>query len=180
MPMQLTEQLLNGLRLPVKVRNSLNMDDSPLAILIVLGVSALAVSALILLNRLMGGWQDIRFDDPVLPSQRLEEDVVGFRPGEGVVAANGLAALVMELGEERLGLVLARANRCVTRVLRPGEIARLEADGGSFHIHFNDFTLPRVTIDLDDAAARGWGERLRRFARQSDTQTAGDGHARAT
>ncbi|GGG91596.1 hypothetical protein GCM10007420_03630 [Glycocaulis albus] len=156
------------------------MDDSPLAILAVLAVSALAVSGLIVLNRLIGGWQDIRFDDTALPSQRLEEDVVGFRAGEGVVSASGLAALVMEQGEERLGLVLARANRCVTRVIRPGEIDRLEADGPRFHIHFNDFTLPRVTIDLDDASAQGWGERLRRFVRQSEAQTRGEGHARAS
>lgn len=156
------------------------MDDSPLAILIVLGVSALAIGALIVLNRLIGGWQDIRFEDPALASQRLEEDVVGFRAGEGVVAADGLAALVMEQGEERLGLVLARANRCVTRVMRPGEIARLDADGARFHIHFNDFTLPRVTIDLDDSAAQGWGERMRRFVRQPVTQPSGEGHARAS
>ncbi|WP_429910592.1 hypothetical protein [Glycocaulis sp.] len=153
------------------------MDDSPLAVLAVLAVSALAVGALIVLNRFIGGWQDIRFEDTGLPSQRLEEDVVGFRPGEGVIAANGLAALVMEEGEARLGLVLARANRCVTRVMRPGEIARLEADGARFHIHFNDFTLPRVTVDLDDASAQGWGERMRRFVRQSDTQMQGEGHA---
>ncbi|KPP81504.1 MAG: hypothetical protein HLUCCA04_06825 [Oceanicaulis sp. HLUCCA04] len=156
------------------------MDDSPLAILAVLGVSALAVGAMILFNRLIGGWQDIRFDGPGLASRRLEEDVVGFRSGEGVVSSDGLAALVMEQGGARLGLALARANRCVTRVIRPGEIARLEAEGGRFHIHFNDFTLPRVTIDLDDAAAPGWGERMRRFAADAATQTRGEGHARAS
>lgn len=156
------------------------MDDSPLTILIVLGVSALAVGALIVLNRLIGGWQDVRFEDPSLPSRRLEEDVVGFHAGEGVVSADGLAALVMERGEARLGLVLARANRCVTRVVRPGEIARLDADGARFHIHFNDFTLPRVTIDLDDDAAQGWGDRMRRFMRQPGQQTSGEGHARAS
>lgn len=154
--------------------------DSPLAILIVLGVSALAIGALIVLNRLIGGWQDICFEDSALPSQRLQEDVVGFRAGEGVVSADGLAALVMEQGEARLGLVLARANRCVTRVLRPGEIARLDADGTRFHVHFNDFTLPRVTIDLDDSAAQGWGERMRRFVRQPVAQPDGEGHARAS
>ncbi|AZU05063.1 hypothetical protein X907_2551 [Glycocaulis alkaliphilus] len=156
------------------------MDDSPLAILAILAVSALAVGALIVFNRLIGGWQDVRFEDASLPSQRLEEDVVGFRAGEGVIAADGLAALVMEEGEARLGLVLARSSRCVTRVVRPGEIARLEADGARFHIHFNDFTLPRVTIDLDDASAQGWGERMRRFVRQSDTQMQGEGHARTS
>jgi len=156
------------------------MDDSPLAILAILAVSAFAVGAMILLNRLIGGWQDIRFDGPGLASQRLEEDVVGFRAGEGVVSTDGLAALVMEEGEARLGLALARANRCVTRVIRPGDIARLDGEGSRFHIHFNDFTLPRVTVDLDDAAAQGWGERMRRFAAEPVIQTRGEGHARAS
>lgn len=156
------------------------MGDSPLAILAVLGVSALAVSALIVLNRFIGGWTDIRFDDLALPARRLEEDVTGFRAGEGVLSSDRLAALVMEAGGERLGLVLARANRSVTRALRPGEISRIEADGHRFHIHFDDFTLPRVTIDLDEDAAAGWGERMRAFVRQSSPAVHGEAHARAS
>ncbi|MFC4725336.1 hypothetical protein AB6B38_09340 [Glycocaulis abyssi] len=155
------------------------MDDSPLALLIVLAASALAVGGLIALNRFIGGWSDIRFEDVSLPAQRLEEDVIGFRSGDGVIASNGLAALVMEQDEARLGLVLARGDRCVTRALRPGEIARLEGDGPRFHIHFNDFTLPRVTLDLDESAAEGWETIMRRFVKDAAAST-GEGHVRAS
>lgn len=156
------------------------MEDSPLALVIVLGVSALAVGGLIALNRFIGGWSDVRFEDVSLPALRLEEDVIGFRAGEGVIANDGLAALVMEQGGARLGLVLARGDRCVTRAIRPGEIARLEADGPRFHIHFNDFTLPRVALDLDEAAADGWGARMRGFVRQPDARPSGESHVRAS
>lgn len=143
------------------------MEDSPLALVIVLAASALAVGGLILFNRLIGGWKDVEFADTAMPAQRLEEDVTGFEAGEGVLSSDRKAALVMEKGEARLGLVIARGDRCVTRAIRPGEIARLDADGPRFHIHFNDFTLPRVTLDLDESAARGWEDIMRRFVRES-------------
>ncbi len=155
------------------------MDDSPLTLLIVLAVSALAVGALIVLNRFIGGWQDVEFTDTALPAQRLEEDVTGFEAGEGVLSADRKAALVMEKGEERLGLVIARGDRCVTRAIRPGEIARLDVDGTCFHIHFNDFTLPRVTLDLDENAAEGWEKIMRRFVKHA-AASKGEGHAPAS
>lgn len=155
------------------------MEDSPLALVIILGLSALAVGGLIVLNRFIGGWSDVRFEDVSLPAQRLEEDVTGFRAGEGVIANGGLAALVMEQGEARLGLVIARGDRCVTRAIRPGEIDRLDADGQRFHIHFNDFTLPRVTLDLDGSAAKRWEAIMRRFVRDAAASQS-EGHASAS
>jgi hypothetical protein len=155
------------------------MDDSPLTLLIVLAASALAVGGLIVLNRFIGGWQDVEFTDPALPAQRMEEDVTGFEAGEAVLARDRKAALVMEKDEARLGLVIARGDRCVTRAIRPGEIARLDADGARFHIHFNDFTLPRVTLDLEDSDAQGWEKMMRRFVKDA-AASKGEGHAAAS
>jgi hypothetical protein len=142
--------------------------DDPIILALVLAGAALAVAGLIGLNRLIGGWSPAALGDLEAAGTRLAEDVVGFEPGEGACAADGQAALVLEKGGERLGLVLARGDRTVTRVFRPGEVGAVAREGAALVFRFSDFTLPRARVIMaDDAEAEAWRSKIARFARSS-------------
>jgi hypothetical protein len=142
--------------------------DDPVILALILAGSALAVAGLVVLNRLIGGWSPAVLGDLQAAGGRLAEDVVGFEPGEGACAADGRAALVLEAGGERLGLVLTRGDRTVTRVFRPGEVDAVSRDGAALDFRFSDFTLPRArAIMADEAEAEAWRSKIARFARQS-------------
>lgn len=142
--------------------------DDPLILIVVLLVSAVSITGLVLLNRRLGGWTPARLDGVDAAARRLGDDVIGFEPGEGVLAADAGAALIEERGGKRLGLVLARGDRCVTRALRPEEIIAITREGATLTLHLADFTLPRIVTTLEDepTAAR-WADRATRFTTQT-------------
>jgi hypothetical protein len=142
--------------------------DDPIILSLILAGAALAVAGLVVLNRLIGGWSPASLDDPEAAGARLAEDVVGFEPGEGACAADGRAAVVLEADGQRLGLVLARGGRTVTRVFRPGEVDAVSREGAALDLRLADFTLPRARVIMaDEAEAEAWRSRIARFARPS-------------
>lgn len=135
--------------------------------------SALAVGLVIGLNAMLGGWTPPRIDSVESAAQALERDVLGFRAGgEGVAAADGRAALVMEADGARLGLALSRGDILISRALRPAEVREAQAQGARLVIIMDDFTLPRVFVTLaDEAEARLWAGRVTGFAKGPEQET---------
>jgi len=142
--------------------------NNPIVLIIVLLVSALSITGLVLLNARLGGWSPARIDSAEAAGAELEGDVIGFEAGRGAVSADGLGALVEERGGSRLGLVLARGDRLVTRALNPGEILAVTREGESVTLHLADFTLPRaVLIFGDETIAGDWADRAARLTSET-------------
>lgn len=147
--------------------------DDPLILIGVLVVSAVSITGLVLLNRRLGGWTPARLESLDAAARHLTGDVIGFVPGQGVLSADVRAALIEERGGARLGLVLARGDRCVTRALRPEEIIAVHREGATLTLHLADFTFARAVVTLDDETiAARWAERAARFTSESR-----EGHA---
>lgn len=147
--------------------------SEPLILILVLIASAVSITALVLLNRWLGGWTPARLDSLQAAAGHLADDIVGFEAGEGALAVDARAALVEERGGRRLGLVLARGDRCVTRALAPGELIAVTREGATLTLHLADFTLNRVVTTLqDETTAMRWADRAGRF-----TSRQRDGHA---
>jgi len=74
---------------------------------------------------------------------------------------DGQAALLW-LGEDApIGLVLARGDHALTRVLGGGMLCSAEVLPAGLRLRTRDFTLPWVDLPLADEAARTlWAERL--------------------
>lgn len=133
--------------------------DDPVALILVLLVSAISITGLVLLNRYLGGWTRARLSSPEEAAERMAEDAVGFRGSEAVLGRDGAAALVLDADARRLGLVFARGSRFVTRALRPGELIAVTREGDTLTLHLADFTWPRFVTTLDDEeTARRWAE----------------------
>lgn len=142
--------------------------NDPVILALVLAISALSITGLVLLNRRLGGWTPARLDSLEAAGRCLADDVVGFVPGEGALGSDGAAALVEERGGDRLGLVIARGDRCVTRALRPGELIAVTREGATLTLHLADFTFARFATTLkDEETAARWAERAARFTSAS-------------
>lgn len=144
--------------------------DDPLILIAVLAASALSITALVLLNRWLGGWTPTQLDSVEAAGARLSDDVIGFRPGEGALAADRRAALVEEAGGDRLGVVIARGDRFVTRALGPREIIAVNREGLTLTLDLGDFTFSRVVVTLDDEAE---ARRFEAMARQLTKEPSG-------
>ena len=144
------------------------MPENPI-ILAALGAAVLiSILALAALNRLLGGWTPAALEDLDAAGVRLAEDVVDFDPGEGVLAADGRAALVLDSEGARCGLVLAKGGRTVTRVLGSGGLVAAEREGAALRLRLDDFTLPRAQVIMgDETEAQAWLERLRGFVKEA-------------
>ncbi|PWE16386.1 hypothetical protein DDZ18_13260 [Marinicauda salina] len=135
-----------------------------LLISLVLAGSALSIAALVALNVMVGGWSPARLDDAEAAAGQLAADIIGFEPGERVCGAQGRAALVMERSGDRLGLVLARGDRFVTRAIRAGELRETVRRGATLELRFSDFTLPSAEITFpDERSAAAWAAEAQRF-----------------
>ncbi|MEN0652017.1 MULTISPECIES: hypothetical protein [Hyphobacterium] len=131
-------------------------------LLILIGAFA-AVSALVGINVWIGGWSTSRIDSIEDAGRVLTQDLLIFEPGvTGVLAADGLAALIESKDGKSVGYLSARGDTFVSRLIEPGSVARADLrDGGVIMLHFKDFTFPSARITLgDDNAAREWAARL--------------------
>lgn len=129
--------------------------------LIIILVSAVAIAALIGLNAWMGGWTPSQVESLEDAAARLKQDVLAFEPGDGVMAKDRRAAIIMEKGTGRIGLVVAQGDILVTRLITPAEIARAEVDNDVLALRFRDFTFPDTKFVFDDAeGAARWQSRL--------------------
>jgi hypothetical protein len=137
-----------------------------LTLLGVLLASALAIAGLVVLNRWLGGWQPARLESPEHAATCLANDVVGFRAGDTVIFDQGTGALATERGGDRIGLVQARGDRFVTRVLSNGDVAGVEREGRTLTLRLCDYTFSRLDAVMpDEAEAEVWAERLNGFLR---------------
>ncbi len=125
------------------------------------------MAGLVGLNAVIGGWTPARIESLEEAAERLAEDVIGFHASEGVVAADGRAALVLDRDQPRLGIVVARRDRLVCRALPAGGLRSVEADARdslSLDLRLDDDTLSRVGVRFADAPqAETWRRRLERF-----------------
>jgi len=129
--------------------------------LIIILVSAIAITTLIGLNAWLGGWIPSRIESLQAAAERIRQDYPGFNSGDGILANDGRAALLEDQGRDRIGMVLTQGDIFVSRIVRPDNINRIDSVDGKLDIHFHDFTLPRAVIDLADiAVADHWKRRL--------------------
>jgi len=136
-------------------------------LLFVLAGSAIAVAGLVGLNALVGGWSPARIDSLDEAAERLAHDLVGFHGGDGVLAADGRAALILDRDGPRLGLVVALRDRLVSRGIAPGDLTAAEInarDAAALDLRLSDFTFSHAQVRFAaPAEAEAWRTRLRRF-----------------
>ena len=147
--------------------------DDPLILFAVLAVSAVSITALVLLNRWLGGWTPARLEDIEAAGQHLRDGVIDFRLPErddmNALARDGAGALFLETGGDRLGLVLARGDRFICRALRPGEILAVTQDGPVLDLHIADFTLRRARLAFEtESEAWTWADHAGDFISESE------------
>ncbi len=135
-------------------------------VILVIGASALAITLLVVLNILIGGWSTARLRTPEEAAAALREGVFGFEAASPVgLDAEGRGALAREAGGDRVGLAVVFGDRVTVRALRPGEVRAVSRDGARLTIRLHDYTLPSATLHLSDAqAAQAWQTDLNRLA----------------
>lgn len=135
-------------------------------LLITLG-SLAAILALFGINIWLTGLKPRLLESVNAAAERLESDIVGFEAGEGVVSADGCAALVEDRSSGRIGLAVVRGADAVTRVLSAPEIRAVDVDGsGNLSLRLSDFTLGRVSLMLSgEEEARDWARRIGEIGR---------------
>jgi len=143
-------------------------------LILVLGASALSIGLLVALNAFMGGWTASRLVDLDAAVKRIGVDILDFEAGaRGVLDADKTAALVFEAGEKRLGLAACRGDRITVRALRPAELVSTAVDGAQLVLTLDDYTLPKVSLRLSDAAAAArWADDLNAFIGQNSSEMA--------
>lgn len=94
--------------------------------------------------------------------RRLAQEILGFRAGACVFAADGRAALVENTRDRATYFVECLGDGLVTRKLAKGYVAAIERNGARLALRFTDFTLPKAELRLaDEGLARRWEERLK-------------------
>ena len=139
------------------------MSDIISLIVLLVGV-ALSISALGWLNTRLGGWAPAHLDDLSEARKALEPDIIGFAGAKGAMSSDGRSAYVLEEGGARLGLVVAKGDRLVTRALCADEIRAIETQGETTHIMIKDWTLPSIEMRLGEDEQQD----LMRFAPKKD------------
>ncbi len=129
--------------------------------LIIIPVSAIAIAALIGLNAWMGGWTPSRVESLADAAARLKQDLLSFEPGDGILAKDRRAAILLEKDTGNIGLVVARGDILVTRLITPADIASAAVENNILVMRFRDFTFPdtKFAFDNTDVAAH-WQARM--------------------
>ncbi|MFW6413452.1 MAG: hypothetical protein ACOC0V_04890 [Oceanicaulis sp.] len=146
----------------------------------VLGASALSVALIVALNAWLGGWSPARLSSIDDAAGAIAEQVLGFEPSQdAVLARGGRAALIVEAGGARLGLVTTAGDRTIVRALRPGEIRSAGREGTVLTLILDDYTFPKAWLELDDEETAGrWTRVAERYAAaQPDADRAQTGPA---
>ena len=130
--------------------------------LYILAGSAIAIGSLIGLNAWMGGWTPSRIDSIDAVIKRLVDDNVVFDAGDCVLATDHQSALVMSTNGSQIGLVVARGDILISRLLDAATIKSAQCDdAGNLIIALRDLTMAKARINLGDAArANDWARKL--------------------
>jgi len=128
--------------------------------LLYLAGSLAGVLALVGLNVLLLGRAHMRLS-PETAVARLKQDMPGFAPGAAAVSADGQAALIENARDGAPWLVEVKGDGLVTRNLKRDGLRGTARDGARLALALADFTLPRVRLELADAAAaQAWQAKL--------------------
>ena len=135
-------------------------------VILVIGASALAITLLVVLNILLGGWSAARLRTPEEAAAALREGVFGFEAAAPVALdAEGCGALAREAGGDRIGLAVVFGDRVTVRALRTGDVRAVSRDGARLTIRLHDYTLPSATLHLGDVqTAQAWQADLNRLS----------------
>lgn len=112
--------------------------------------SILGVALVILVNRLLGGYEPTLLEGPEDIARALERDNQPL--GSWSLAAidrEGRAGLLLDPDSGLLGVAEAMGDSLVSRRLGAGQIAGFEWRGGEgdeLVLRFRDFTLPRLIL----------------------------------
>lgn len=134
-----------------------------MATYLIIGASLVAILALFVFNVWLMGWTKGVIASLEEAGERLSQDNIGFEPGKGVLSADARAALIADRDSPRTGLVIVHGGGVTTRLLSPGEVRSVEiADDHVIVVKLTDFTLPKVSLKMDNReAALEWAERLK-------------------
>ncbi|GER00182.1 hypothetical protein JCM17845_08050 [Iodidimonas gelatinilytica] len=130
--------------------------------------SLLAISALVLLNWLLGGWSRAKITTKDQAVARYGQDFWEQTPNEAVLDQEGRAALLTLSGTSALGLVVAQGGHFITRHLDIHSLRAVQKDGDSgLVIQLQDFALPRIRIILETPKQQDlWHDRLAMLVHQ--------------
>lgn len=154
------------------------MDDL-VTIILVVGASALAISLLVILNIIIGGWTPSRLRTQEEAIKALGDGVFGFQAARPVeLAADGAGALALEQNGDRLGLAICVGDRVIVRALRPGDVRAVSRDGARLTLVLDDYTLPSAALRCVDAgAAAKWEAEAAAFIAPAQDAVRGTAHA---
>ena len=141
------------------------MNDSLTYVLALIG-AAFGIGLIVLLNIAMG-WTRLRLNTEQQAQSFLRRDIMGFQAGdEQALTADRCGYICLEADQARVGLVLARGDNAVVRALRAGELRSVEAHGATLTLTPDDYTLPRVGLELGrDGVGQSSADRLQTFVR---------------
>lgn len=133
-----------------------------MTMLFILLGSGLAISLLVALNVWLGGWTPSRIGSLEVAIARLQDDHVVFTPGDGILATDGLSALVLDAQSPRIGVVAARGAGFVTRLVPRQGFKAVEArDDGSLFLVLKGDTMRPVTVLTGNAqTAHEWAAHI--------------------
>jgi hypothetical protein len=130
--------------------------------LLLLAGSVLGITAMVVFNAWLRISPSARLDSLEEAMHRLDVDSVGFEAGEGVLTADGQAALIQERSGACLALLVARGSDVVIRYLTPGTVRDVETDGDdTLRLRLNDFVFAPARLQFDSAGtAAHWADAL--------------------
>lgn len=130
---------------------------------LLLAGSVLGITAMVVFNAWLRISPTAKLESLEDATRRLDVDSVGFEAGEGVLTADGQAALVQERSGACLALLVARGSDVVIRYLTPGTVRDVVAVGeDTLRLRLNDFVFAPARLQFDSAAtASHWADALK-------------------
>ena len=124
------------------------MPLSVLALLVVLGVSAVVVAVYLF------GDNAIDSLDENSARERFSRDFPGFNPQTVILSDDGINALLLSDLDGRSGLVHRIGKNYLTRLFEVGSLRKVEITDRGIDLYVNEFTLQKISFFLADQNVR--------------------------
>jgi hypothetical protein len=118
--------------------------------------SVAGVVALVVLARLLGFARRPQLADAALAARLARDALTGFDPADAAISRDGAGALVVAR-DGRVALVRPLGDRFVVRPLKSPIVARA---GGLLRVRPDEAMFPETALDLGEASALAWANRL--------------------
>jgi hypothetical protein len=138
-----------------------------MALLLTTLASLAGITLLVITNRWLLGDNATRISTLDQATHALQQDLLSFAAGDGVLSADQRSAVVVAQDGASAGLVLAMGRGLVTRRLTPQSGWRVETHAAGLTLHFDDITLPQAAIALPLDVAAIWAAKLQGLARHA-------------